>query len=110
QNPKGVCDRCGGELVKRADDTPELVEERLRHYHEVTEPLKAWFEARKNLVLINAKSNIGDVAREIQLKLEELARLRTGARKFRVWMLVAFLVLLAVAVTFTVTGHIINSR
>ena len=37
KNPKGVCDICGGELVQRADDTPELVEQRLKHYHETTE-------------------------------------------------------------------------
>ena len=110
QNPKGVCDVCGGELIKRADDTPELVEERLRHYHEVTEPLKAWFEERKKLVLINAKANIPDVARDIQLKLEEFLRKRKGEKKFRVWMVVTVAILLLVAVTFTVTGHIINSR
>ncbi len=110
QNPKGVCDVCGGELAKRADDTPELVEERLRHYHEVTEPLKAWFDARKKLVLINAKSSIPDVARDIQLKLEEFLRAKRGARKLRLWAITALVVLLAVAVTFTVTGRIINSR
>lgn len=110
QNAKGVCDICGGELVKRADDTPELVEERLRHYHEVTEPLKAWFDARKKLVLINAKSSVPDVARDIQLKLEEFLRRRTGAKKFRVWVVVAAAIVLVVAVTFTVTGRIINSR
>jgi len=110
QNAKGVCDVCGGELVKRADDTPELVEERLRHYHEVTEPLKAWFEERKKLVLINAKSGIPDVARDIQLRLEEFLRHKKGKRKFRVWFAVAIVIILIVAVTFTVTGHIINSR
>jgi adenylate kinase len=110
QNPKGFCDVCGGELVKRGDDTPELVEERLRHYHEVTEPLKAWFEERKKLVLINAKSNIPDVARDIQLKLDEFLRNKKGKKKFRMWIVVAVVILLVVAVTFTVTGHIINSR
>lgn len=110
QNQKGICDMCGGELMARADDTPELVEERLRHYHEVTEPLKAWFETRQKLVLINAKSSIPDVARDIQLKLEEFLRRRTRAKKLRVWAIVAAAITLVVAVTFTVTGHIINSR
>ncbi len=110
QNPKGVCDMCGGELVRRGDDTPELVEERLRHYHEITEPLKAWFDAKKRLILVNAKSSIPDVARDIQLKLEEFMRAKRGARKFRTWLIVAVSVLLVVAVTFTITGRIINSR
>lgn len=110
QNAKGVCDVCGGELIKRPDDTPELVEERLRHYHEVTEPLKAWFAERKKLILINAKSGIPDVARDIQLKLDEFLRHKKGKKKFRVWLLVAILIVIIVGVTFTVTGHIINSR
>ena len=110
QNPKGACDVCGGELIKRGDDTPELVEERLRHYHEVTEPLKAWFDARKKLVLINAKAGIPDVARDIQLRLDEFLGHRRGAKKIRIWALVAVILLLVVAVAFTVTGHIINSR
>jgi len=110
RNPQGVCDVCGGEVIKRADDTPELVEQRLKHYHEVTEPLKDWFTARRKLILINANANIPDVARDIQLKLDEFMRAKTGKRKFRIWALVAATVLFVVAVTFTVTGHIINSR
>ncbi|MEK7546127.1 MAG: nucleoside monophosphate kinase [Patescibacteria group bacterium] len=110
QNPKGVCDMCGGELIKRADDTPELVDERLRHYHEVTEPLKGWFSQRGKLVLINANANIPDVARDIQLKLDEFLRSKRGFRKFRAWAIVAAIVVLLVAAAFTVTGRIINSR
>lgn len=109
-NPKGLCDRCGGELAKRPDDTPELVEQRLKHYHEVTEPLKAWFDARKKLVLINANTSIPDVARDAQLKLEGFMRRKSGTKKFRVWAIVAAAVLVVVAVAFTVTGRIINSR
>jgi adenylate kinase len=110
QNPKGVCDRCGSELVRRADDTPELVEQRLKHYHDITEPLKAWFDARKALVLVNAKSAIPDVAREIQLRLEEFLRAKRGKRRLRRWILIGLATLLAVAVLFTVTGRILNAR
>src|SRR5215218_1734977 len=35
---EGVCDVCEGRLVVRADDTPEVVEGRLRDYHEKTRP------------------------------------------------------------------------
>lgn len=110
QNPKGACDRCGAELIRRADDTPELVEERLRHYHEVTEPLKAWFEAKKALVLVNAKSAIPDVAREIQLRLEEFLRAKRAKRRLRRWIWIGLATLLAVAALFTVTGRILNAR
>ena len=35
----GVCDKCGADLIIRADDAPETVLDRLRTYHEQTEPL-----------------------------------------------------------------------
>ena len=42
----GVCDKCGGKLVQRKDDTPETVKARLEVYHKETEPLKDFYEAR----------------------------------------------------------------
>lgn len=40
----GVCDRCGGELVHRADDAPETVKHRLDVYRDQTAPLVAHYE------------------------------------------------------------------
>lgn len=108
-NPKGVCDTCGGELMRRADDTPELVDERLKNYHEITEPLKAWFAARKQLVLVDARAGIPDVARDIQIKIEELARARRNRARLLFWVVTGVLVLLTFATVFTVTGYILNS-
>ena len=109
KNPKGVCDICGGELIQRADDTPELVEERLRHYHEVTEPLKEWFGKAGKLVLVDTKGTIQENAREIQLRLEAYQARRVRRRKTAAWILAGALTLLAVAALFTVTGYILNS-
>ncbi len=36
---EGVCDACGSSLVRRADDEPETVRERLRIYHEINRRL-----------------------------------------------------------------------
>ena len=38
-----TCDRCGGKVERRTDDTPENVQKRLRLYHEQTEPLKSHY-------------------------------------------------------------------
>jgi len=35
----GICDSCGGNLIRRKDDAPETVRERLTVYHRETEPL-----------------------------------------------------------------------
>ena len=40
----GICDACGGNLVCRKDDAPETVLDRLKVYHEQTEPLKGYYE------------------------------------------------------------------
>ncbi len=109
QNPRGFCDICGGELVRRADDTPELVEERLKQYHAVTEPLKVWFAKRKKLALIDARNGIADVARDIQHKLEDLRKKNSGVRRSWLWALALALTLLAVCAGLTLTGYILNS-
>ena len=43
---EGVCDSCGGKLVRRKDDEPETVRARLEVYHKKTEPLKAYYAER----------------------------------------------------------------
>src|ERR671919_2512801 len=42
---EGVCDVCGGRLMVRDDDKPEVVRHRLEQYHEKTEPLIAHYES-----------------------------------------------------------------
>ena len=46
---EGVCDRCGGALVIRKDDEPATVLDRLKAYHEQTEPLVAFYRSRGKL-------------------------------------------------------------
>ncbi len=50
----GVCDKCGGALYQRPDDSPETVGERLRVYHDQTEPLIAYYEDRGLLLRVPA--------------------------------------------------------
>ena len=40
---EGVCDSCGGELIRRADDIEETVRNRLHVYHEQTSPLVDYY-------------------------------------------------------------------
>ena len=43
---EGVCDKCGGALEQRRDDQPETVKHRLEVYHQETEPLKDYYQAK----------------------------------------------------------------
>lgn len=50
----GVCDKCGGKLVQRADDTAEVVNQRLEFYRRVTKPLVDYYRESAKLVTLNA--------------------------------------------------------
>jgi adenylate kinase len=57
----------------RTDDTPEAIDERLRLYHEETEPLIEYYRSRGNLVGIHADRLVNEVFSEIQQALEQVA-------------------------------------
>lgn len=62
---QGVCDKCGGSLIIRADDAPETVKDRLRTYHEQTEPLIAFYSARGKLKTVVNHPTIEENTAEI---------------------------------------------
>lgn len=47
---EGICDRCGAKVVTRKDDAPETIRDRLKVYHDQTEPLKSFYAERGLLV------------------------------------------------------------
>lgn len=57
---EGICNACGGELVRRKDDAPETVLERLKVYHEETEPLKEYYAGKGKLVIVEGQEEVGD--------------------------------------------------
>lgn len=54
---EGVCDRCGGKVVQRDDDTEEAIRRRLVIYNEQTEPLLVLFDG---LGLLEVVDGVGD--------------------------------------------------
>jgi adenylate kinase len=58
---EGICDRCGGVLYLRDDDTEETVGERLRVYARETAPLVDFYGAQGKLVGIDATGPVEDV-------------------------------------------------
>ncbi len=67
----GICDACGGELVQRKDDAPETVQARLVEYHEMTEPLKDFYEKLGKLVIVNGQEEVKDTTALVFAALED---------------------------------------
>lgn len=57
---EGVCDACGGRTVQRKDDHPDTVKERLRVYHEQTEPLIDYYTKTGKLVVVEGQEEVAD--------------------------------------------------
>lgn len=57
----GKCDRCGGELYQRSDDTEATVKERLRTYRKSTLPLVEYYQSKGNLLNIDGGKDISEV-------------------------------------------------
>ena len=68
---EGVCDKCGGKLVRRKDDNPETVQHRLEVYHRETEPLKEFYAQRG---LLRSVENRPTVAENSEAVLHALGR------------------------------------
>jgi adenylate kinase len=73
---EGVCDQDGSRLVQREDDKPEVIENRLRVYHEKTKPLVDYYDERGLLRRIDGTRDPADVHGHIRaviatLRMEE---------------------------------------
>ena len=68
---EGVCDVCGGKVVQRQDDKPETIKDRLRVYHEQTEPLKDYYQDKEILTVVYGQEEMKDTSRLIMEALEK---------------------------------------
>lgn len=62
---EGVCDKCGGELEQRKDDTRETAEKRIEIYEESTAPLIEYYERSGELKNFNADKDPESVFADI---------------------------------------------
>ena len=57
----GICDKCGGKLVQRDDDTPEAIRARLEVYRKKVGPVIKYYDKKKILYEIDASYSLDDV-------------------------------------------------
>jgi len=61
-----ICDQCGGKVIQRPDDRPEVVRERLRVYEEQTSPLVEFYSRKGLLKVIPSNGSIEEVYERVK--------------------------------------------
>jgi adenylate kinase len=68
----GSCDKCGGELYQRPDDTPETQERRIKVYAAETAPLVDYYRERGLLTEIDGLPRIEEVRAKLLAAIKAL--------------------------------------
>jgi len=58
---EGVCDKCGGTLIQRADERTEVIKNRLKVYQEKTKPVADFLRAKGLVADIDANYSIEEI-------------------------------------------------
>jgi adenylate kinase len=67
------CKKCGGTLEQRADDTTEVVLERLRVYKRATKPVLEFYRSRPTFRVVNGAQPPEGVAHELDTVIDDAA-------------------------------------
>lgn len=70
---EGICDKCGGPLYQRADDTREKLLVRMQEYNNETRPVLDYYREKGLVRDVDASKSIDDVWQDIKAILTELA-------------------------------------
>lgn len=62
----GICDRCGGTLYQRTDDTLETAKRRLEIYERDTRPVLEYYRAAGRVVEVNGDRPVGEVTEALR--------------------------------------------
>jgi adenylate kinase len=73
----GICDKCGGPLYQRSDDTPEVIKERIGVYERQTEPILKYYSEKK-VPCVDFKAESLETTPEMAVQdiLEQLKKLK----------------------------------
>jgi adenylate kinase len=74
---EGVCDKCGGPLYQRSDDTAEVIKKRIKVYEEQTKPILQLFKEKK-VSFVEASCDALDTPPEtvVEVILKKLKKLK----------------------------------
>lgn len=68
--PGAICTNCGGVVMRRSDDEPEAVRNRLRVFNTQTAPVFEWYKQNgARLVTVDANGGVSDVTKRVMRAL-----------------------------------------
>ncbi len=67
---EGKCDKCGANVIRRHDDDPDVVIERLAVYHELTEPLEEYYKKQGKLYVVLGQKEVEETSKLVLEALE----------------------------------------
>ncbi|MFH0853607.1 MAG: nucleoside monophosphate kinase [bacterium] len=65
------CPKCGGKVIHREDDKPDVIKARLAEYHKMTQPVIDYYTDKGLVKLINGSQSIEQVHQDIIAALKE---------------------------------------
>lgn len=75
---EGKCDKCGGELYRRADDEPETVRNRLFVYYKQTAPLVGYYFAHQTLVVMDGDRPMDEIQADLLAAVRRALQVEIG--------------------------------
>lgn len=70
----GKCDKCGGDLIVRSDDKPEVVRRRIEEYKSRMLDLKKYYQQKGRLIVIDGEPSIEKISKDIFKKINEFRK------------------------------------
>jgi len=76
---EGICDKCGGPLYQRSDDTPKVIRDRIGVYERQTEPILKYYTEKK-VPFVDFKTEDIDMPPEVAVEeiLKHLKKLKVA--------------------------------
>lgn len=73
---EGTCDKCGGQLYQRPDDTAEVIKKRIQLYQKMTSPIIDYYKEKKTPFIISKITALDTPPEQIVEKIiEEIKKL-----------------------------------
>lgn len=67
-----ICGKCGGKLIQRPDDKPEIIVRRIKEYESRMKDLENYYKEKGRLIVVNGEPPIEEISQDIFKKIEEV--------------------------------------